>query len=285
MNLDAGITGIIMGGVLSLPVLGIAVIYGMTGITNFAVGTIGVFCTFMTWHFLSQGALLGVLVGLAASFGIGYVIQWFLLTPISEKGGDSTLFFIVTMCLGMVFTGFTRVLFPRPDISLLLPRMGTVSIMGVTTSGLKIFAFFFALSALGLIRLSERHTSVGKSWRATSQNLKLAKIVGINTARVFALASATGCMLAFVGAVFWAALYNVNLMSGWNLTFLGFIIAVVGGIGNIWGGMLSALVMGMVMSYSGHILGGMWQSVVLYCIVILVLIIAPRGILGSERSL
>ena len=49
--------------------------------------------------------------------------------------------------------------------------------------------------------------------------------------------------------------------------------------------MLSALVMGMVMSYSGHILGGMWQSVVLYCIVMLVLIIAPRGILGSERSL
>ncbi|NLS44670.1 MAG: branched-chain amino acid ABC transporter permease [Firmicutes bacterium] len=285
MNLDAGITGIIMGGVLSLPVLGIAVIYGMTGITNFAIGTIGVFCAFMTWTFFSYGTVVGILVGLATSFVIGYVIQWFLLTPLSEKGGDSTLFFIVTICIGLVFTGLTRVLFPRPNISLLLPRMGTVRILGVTTSGLKIFAFFFALSVLFLIRLSEKHTNIGKSWRATSQNLKLAKTVGIDTQHVFAWASSIGCMLSFSGAVFWAALYNVSLMSGWDLTFLGFIIAVVGGIGNIWGGMLSALLMGMVMSYSGHILGGMWQSVVLYFIVILVLIISPRGILGSERSL
>jgi branched-chain amino acid transport system permease protein len=66
---------------------------------------------------------------------------------------------------------------------------------------------------------------------------------------------------------------------------MGFIIAVVGGIGNIWGGIISALVIGMVMSFSGYFLGGMWQSVILYGIVILVLILAPKGILGSERSL
>jgi branched-chain amino acid transport system permease protein len=66
---------------------------------------------------------------------------------------------------------------------------------------------------------------------------------------------------------------------------MGFIIAVVGGIGNIWGGIVSALLIGMVISFSGYFLGGMWQSVILYAIVILVLIIAPKGILGSERSL
>ena len=60
---------------------------------------------------------------------------------------------------------------------------------------------------------------------------------------------------------------------------------MVGGIGNIWGGIISALIMGMVISFSGYLLGGMWQSVILYFIVILVLIISPKGILGSERSL
>jgi branched-chain amino acid transport system permease protein len=99
------------------------------------------------------------------------------------------------------------------------------------------------------------------------------------------VAHGIGCSLACIGAIFWGSLYNLNVLSGWELGFLGFIIAVVGGIGNIWGGMLSAMLMGMVLSYSGYFLDGNWQSVILYAIVILVLIVSPKGILGSERSL
>jgi len=200
-------------------------------------------------------------------------------------GGDATLFFIVTVSLGFVIEGLMRAIFPRPSISLALPRTGTINIAGITVEGFKIFALLFALGTLVIIRLLEEHTEIGKSWQATSQNLKLGKLIGINTNQVFSIASGIGCALACVGAIFWGSLYNLNLMSGWDLGFLGFIIAVVGGIGNIWGGIISALIMGMVMSFSGYLLGGMWQSVVLYFIVILVLIIAPKGILGSERSL
>jgi len=285
MILNGIITGLIMGGILSLPVLGVAVIYGITGIPNFAIGVIGVFGGFLTWYFLSFNMGIAILVGVVFCFAIGYIMQRILLTPISEKGGDSTLFFIVTVSLGFVFEGLTRAIFPRPSISLALPRIGTINIAGVTVEGFKIFALLFALGTLVIIRLSEEHTEIGKSWQATSQNLKLAKLIGIKTNRVFSIASGIGCALACVGAIFWGSLYNLNLMTGWDLGFLGFIIAVVGGIGNIWGGIISALIMGMVMSFSGYLLGGMWQSVILYFIVILVLIVAPKGILGSERSL
>ena len=91
-------------------------------------------------------------------------------------------------------------------------------------------------------------------------------------------------MLAALGAILWGALYNLNLSSGFDLTFMGYIIAVVGGIGNILGGMLAALIMGMVLSFSGYIVQGSWQSVILYGIAMVVLILAPKGILGSERS-
>lgn len=285
MILNGIITGLIMGGILSLPVLGVAVIYGITGIPNFAIGVIGVFGGFLTWYFLSFNMGIAILVGVVFCFAVGYIMQRILLTPISERGGDSTLFFIVTVSVGFVFEGLTRAIFPRPSISLALPRTGTINIAGVTVEGFKIFALLFALGTLVIIRLSEEHTEIGKSWQATSQNLKLAKLIGIKTNRVFSIASGIGCALACVGAIFWGSLYNLNLMTGWDLGFLGFIIAVVGGIGNIWGGIISALIMGMVMSFSGYLLGGMWQSVILYFIVILVLIVAPKGILGSERSL
>lgn len=285
MLLNGIITGLIMGGILSLPVLGVAVIYGITGIPNFAIGVIGVLGGFVTWYFLSFNMGVAIVIGIAVCFIIGYIIQRILLTPISERGGDSTLFFIITVSVGFVFEGIIRAIFPRPNISLELPRIGTINLAGVTVEGFKMFALLFALGTLVVIRLLEEHTEIGKSWQATSQNLKLAKLIGINTNRVFSIASGIGCSLACVGAIFWGSLYNLQVSTGWDLGFMGFIIAVVGGIGNIWGGIISALIMGMVMSFSGYLLGGEWQSVILYFIVILVLIIAPKGILGSERSL
>ncbi|UCB45240.1 MAG: branched-chain amino acid ABC transporter permease [Spirochaetota bacterium] len=285
MLLNGLITGLIMGGILSLPVLGVAVIYGITGIPNFAIGVIGVFGGFVTWYFLSYSMGLAIAIGVGVCFIIGWIVQRVLLTPISEMGGDATLFFIITIAVGFVFEGMLRAIFPRPNISLELPRIGTISFAGYSVEGFKIIALLFAIGTLIIIRLMEEHTEVGKSWQATSQNLKLAKLIGIKTTQVFSIASGIGCALACIGAIFWGSLYNLQLSSGWDLGFLGFIVAVVGGIGNIWGGLISALIMGMVMSFSGYLLGGEWQSVILYCIVILVLIIAPKGILGSERSL
>jgi branched-chain amino acid transport system permease protein len=285
MLLNGTITGLIMGGILSLPVLGVAVIYGITGIPNFAIGVIGVFGGFLTWYFLSFSMGLAIVIGVVVCFAIGYIIQMVLLTPISEMGGDATLFFIITISLGFVFEGMIRSIFPRPNISLEFPHIGIINLAGVGVEAFKIFALVFALGTLVIIRLLEEHTEVGKSWQATSQNLKLAKLIGVRTNRVFSFASGIGCALACIGAIFWGSLYNLTLLSGWDLGFTGFIIAVVGGIGNIWGGIISAMIMGMVMSFSGYLLGGYWQSVILYFIVILVLIIAPKGILGSERSL
>ncbi len=285
MVLGGIINGIIMAGIVALPVLGIAVIYGMTGIINFAVGGIGVFSAFLTWYLLPYNMPLAVVAGLVVGFGLGYAIQAALLTPLSAKrGGDLNLFFLITNNIGLVFVGLTRVIFPRPIIGLSLPRLGTINILGVQTSGLKFLALFIAIGALLLLRVVERYTRVGKSWRATSQNVRLARIVGINTSRAFNVASGLGCMLAAFGAIIWGSLYNLTLTSGFDLTFLGYIIAVVGGIGNILGGMLAALIIGMVMSFSAYIVSGSWQSVIMYGIAIITLIVAPRGILGSERS-
>jgi len=283
---DGLINGIIMAGIVALPVLGIAVIYGMTGIINFAVGGIGVFSAFITWQLLPYNMALAILAGLAAGFALGYAIQATLLTPLSaRRGGDLNLFFLITNNVGLIFVGLTRVVFPRPNIGLPLPRLGTITILGVQTSGLKFLALFIAIGSLLLLRVVERYTRVGKSWRATSQNLRLAQIVGVNTSQAFNIASGLGCMLAAFGAIIWGSLYNLTLNSGFDLTFLGYIIAVVGGIGNILGGMVAALIVGLALSFSAYIASGSWQSVILYGIAMFTLIVAPKGILGSERSI
>lgn len=283
MIISGIITGLIMGGILSLPVLGVAVVYGITGVPNFAIGLIGVIGGYTTWYFTSYSLPLAILIGVAVCFPIGYLLQTILLTPLSRKGADATLFFIITVSMGFIFQGLIRVVFPKLSVSIALPRLGAITIGGVSADGVKFIALGVTVGTLILIRILEQHTKVGKQLQATSQNLKLANLLGINTKQVFGVAHGIGCSLAAVGGIFWGSLYSLDLTTGWYLGFIGFIIAVIGGIGNIWGGLISALIMGMVMSFAGYLLGGVWQSVILYATVILVLIVRPRGILGSER--
>jgi branched-chain amino acid transport system permease protein len=285
MVLQGLITGIIIGGILSLPVMGVALIYGVTGILNYAIATIGTFGAFTTWLLLPYGLLPAILAGLLTSFVIGFGIQQFLLNPlIKKKGNDLTLFFIITFGIATIVAGLTKNFFPRPTISIELPKLGTLFIADVAVDINKVIAIAIAFSILLVMRFLEKTTKTGKSWIATSQNLKMAKLVGINVEFVFSLVSGIGCILGFIGAFFWGVLYNLTVNTGWDLCFLGYIIAIVGGIGNVWGGMISALIMGVVISFAGYWLGGMWQSVALYVILFAILIVAPKGILGSERS-
>lgn len=279
------ITGIIIGGILSLPVMGVALIYGVTGILNYAIATVGVFGAFVVWQLLPYGILPAILGGILTSFLIGYGLQQFLLNPlIKRKGNDLTLFFIITFGIATILSGLIKVLFPRPTISFEFQSHRILHIASIAVGINRVIAIAIAVGILLLMRFFEKTTKTGKSWVGTSQNLKMAKLVGVNVEFVFSLVSAIGCTLGFIGAFFWGTLYNLTLTTGWDLCFLGYIIAIVGGIGNIWGGMISALIMGIIISFTGYWLSGMWQSVLLYGIFFLVLVIAPKGILGSERS-
>lgn len=285
MVLQGIITGILIGGILSLPVMGVALIYGVTGILNYAIATAGTFGAFVTRLLWPYGILPAILAGALTSFLIGYGLQQFLLNPLIErKGNDLTLFFIITFGIATILSGLIKILFPRPTISFELPNLGILHIGNVAVDSNRVIAIAIAVGILFLMRFFEKTTKTGKSWVATSQNLKIAKLVGVNVEFIFSLVSAIGCTLGFIGAFFWGALYNLTVTTGWDLCFLGYIIAIVGGIGNVWGGMISALIMGCVISFAGYWLGGMWQSVVLFAVLFLILVIAPKGILGSERS-
>jgi branched-chain amino acid transport system permease protein len=280
------ITGISIGGILALPVMGVALIYGVTGILNYAIAVIGTFAAFVTWTLMGHGLFLAVLGGLAVSFALGFGLQRFILDPLTRRRGyDLALFFIITFGVATIVSGVITVAFPRPTISFELLQGTALSVGGVPISIQTIVAVSLAVGFLLLIRIVERTTRTGRSLRATSENLRMANLVGVNVSLICAVVSGLGVVLGFVGAFFWGVLYNLTVNSGWDLTFYGYIIAIVGGIGNVWGGMLAALLMGEVIAFAGTILSGTWQSVVLYAVLFLVLVFAPRGILGSERSI
>jgi branched-chain amino acid transport system permease protein len=279
------LNGIILGGIYSLTVLGVAFIYGISGIPQFAIGAVGVFAGFLIWTFEPMiGIELSILVSLALCFIMGFLIQAFLLNPIRKRGGDFNTFFLITFSISLILSGITLRFFARPHISILISTF-PLSIAGLTVDAVEIAGISIAAAILIIIYVLTEKTDTGKCWKATSENLQLAELSGINTDLVFSIISGIGFALGALTGLFWGTLYSLNASIGWTLTFTGFIIAVVGGIGNIWGGFISAMVMGLIVSFVGLFLGGVWQYVILYLIFIIILLLFPKGVLGSERSI
>jgi branched-chain amino acid transport system permease protein len=283
--IDGILTGIILGGIYSFTVLGVAFIYGISGVPQFAIGAVGVFAGFLAWTLaFTFGIMLAIVISLASCFAMGFLIQGLLLNPIRRRGGDFNTFFLITFSIALILTGITLRFFGRTNIAISVPTI-PVSLGGFTTDALAVSALLITAFILVCIHILTERTSTGKSWKATSQNLMLAELSGINTDLVFSLISGIGFVLGGLTGVFWGSLYYLTSETGWTLTFLGFVIAVVGGIGNIKGGFVSALAMGLVVSFSGLIIGGIWQFVVLYVVFVLILLFFPKGVLRSERSI
>lgn len=281
---DGIVNGVILGGVYSFTVLGVAFIYGISGIPQFAIGAVGVFAGFLVWSL--QGAVgieFAILIALASCFVLGFLMHALLLNPIRKRGGDFNAFFLVTFSIALILTGVTLRFFPRTQVAISIPTI-PISIAGFATDALQMSGIFITLAILISIHFLTERTDTGKCWKATSQNLQLAELSGINTDLVFCVISGIGCVLGALTGIFWGALYLLTSEQGWSLTFSGFIIAVVGGIGNIKGSFVSALLMGFVVSFAGLLVGGVWQSVVLYLVFVIVLQLFPKGVLRSERS-
>jgi branched-chain amino acid transport system permease protein len=282
---DGLLNGLILGGIYAFTVLGVAFIYGISGIPQFAVGSVGVFSGFLVWFLEPKiGTTLAILTVLLVCFIMGFLLQALLLNPIRRRGGDFNTFFLITFSIAIILTGVTLRFFPQSRISIYIPTI-YFTIAGLWLDVLKILGILSAIVILLFIYVLTEYTDTGKCWKATSQNPELAELLGVNTDLVFSIISGIGFVFGAFTGILWGALYNLTPEEGYSLTFTGFIIAVVGGIGNIWGGFISALLMGIVISFAGLLIGGMWQFVILYLVFVIMLLLFPQGVLRSERSI
>jgi branched-chain amino acid transport system permease protein len=134
------------------------------------------------------------------------------------------------------------------------------------------------------LTLFVKRSSLGKAMRATAQNPTAAQLMGINVDRVIGLTFIIGGALAGFGSVVAAlTLYNtIDYQLGYQQGLYAFTAAVLGGIGNIPGAVLGALVIGLVQSFGSVLIGEKWTSAMVFVILIVMLVFRPTGLLGSR---
>jgi branched-chain amino acid transport system permease protein len=280
------ISTVLLGGIYALIAVGLTLIFGIMRVVNFAHGEflmLGMYLAF--WSFTLWGVdpyfILVVAVPLFFAIGLGVyalvmrgVIHSSHNVQIFTTVGLSTALQIVALVL---WTGDFR--FVRPWESSVVVR-----ILGAAFNLSQVIAFAVALLFTLALFAFMKWTHAGRVMRATAQDGEAATLMGINTDRVYRLAFAIGIACVGVAGVLVSPLYSVYPTAGLQFVLLAYVVVVLGGLGDMVGALLGALIVAGVEVIGSYVFGSAWKEVIYFVLFIAVLVFRPAGLFGQRGA-
>jgi branched-chain amino acid transport system permease protein len=297
------IYGIVLGSIISLGAIGLSLVYGIIRFANFAHGdflTTGAYIAlFMvtgvlswigipdnTFGFLSFGwrMVIAFPVSMAVVGCVAIVIDRILYRKLRQKRSGAVMLamsslgaaFIIRMIILIIWGADS--LFYRPGImrpALELP-------LGIKIRPDQILILLIVFFLVGLLHLFLQNTKMGKAMRATADNMELALISGIDTERIILWTWGIGGALAAAGGILYGIDVQLHPYMGWNFLIPLFAATILGTIGNIYGAVIGGLTIGIAQQVSTAFLLPTYKLAVAFIIMILILLIRPKGIFGKE---
>jgi branched-chain amino acid transport system permease protein len=286
------VNGLTVGAFYALIALGYTMVYGIIRLINFAHGdvyAVGAFFGFSLYGLLAlfgiQSALLTTLLALVVSMActglLGTVMYRVAYRPllharlsilISAIGASLTLEYGLLLVYSPSF-----LVYPH-----LFGREGP-SFAGVTVSWLQVLIFVSSIVLMAALYLMVNRTKIGMAMRALAINQDAARLMGINVNRVIGLTFFIGSTLASFAGVLTGLYYSqINFLMGFLIGLKAFTAAVLGGVGNIPGAVVGGFVLGILESLAAGYYSSRWKDVVAFAVLIIVLVVRPRGLLGER---
>jgi branched-chain amino acid transport system permease protein len=289
--------GVTKGSYYALIALGYTMVYGIIQLINFAHGEVfmlGGFIGLWTFNFgasaFGWGAtsllalVVVLLVATMATPLVGLGLERFAYRPLRHAPRLAPL--ITALGASFALQQLVAVFYSRGQLEFpdLFPST-SFRVGGTTIQLLWVFMVAVAVALTLALTLFIRTTRLGKAMRATAEDPDTARLMGINVDMIIALTFVIGSALAGVGGVL-AGMYlgQINFFMGFIAGLKAFTAAVLGGIGNIAGAVLGAFLLGILETFGAAYLGGEWQDVFAFCVLILVLVFRPTGLLGERVS-
>lgn len=284
------IKGLTLSGLYFLVSFGITLLYGVGGFPNLAIGPIGLAGAYVTVTVLRAGGHVSVaiILGIFCAITLGVVVQKLVVEPLynSVGGGEKGRIYVIygTFGLCLVLPAVLLNVFESTMVSMRFPSLGIYRIADVSITGFQALSFSLALLFFFCTHVAFTRTRHGNCVRAVTQNPKLSALIGINVKRMYLIISVLASGSAYTGAVLWGEVFFLELGSGLLFTLYGFIIAVMGGLGSIYGAFIVSLILGLTLSASSFLIGGVWEFILTTILLIVVLLIWPRGIVPTKRE-
>ncbi len=283
MYLQILLNGILMGGLYALMAIGMALIWGVMDIINIAHGSfimLGAFTTYWLFSIFGMDPFVSLIFSIAILFVLGYCVQRFIINYIIRAGAFITLI----LAFGIdIFIKNSALVAWTADIRMVNVPYGAAnfSIGSLTIPTVRLVAFGMVIIISLLFFYILNRTSLGRSIRATSQDLDAARLVGVDVAKTYAVTFGIGVGAAAAAGTLFSIIYPISPMMGGALTLKSFVVVIIGGLGSMLGPIVGGLILGITEAFSSSWLGPTYANLISFTILVLVLIFRPKGILGK----
>jgi branched-chain amino acid transport system permease protein len=284
--LQLALSGLFIGGIYALISVGLTLVFGVLRVVNFAHGEYLTVAMFMTYFLFSRAGIdpfVASIIVVPLMFVLGLLTERILIRPTLEAPHVVQVF--VTFALSLFLQNLLLALFTS-DFRAIRTSYATAAFeLGpLYVSWLRLTVFIAALALSGGLAAFLKYSYMGNAIRATAQDRRSARLVGIDVDRVYAFTFALGCALVGAAGVLLSPLFPVNPYSGADMILISFVIVVLGGMGSIAGAVLAGLLIGVVESFSGYFLGGEMKQFVYFVFFMLILAVRPVGFFGRKGA-
>lgn len=285
---DYTVNGLIIGNIYALLAVGLALIFGVSHLINFAQGSIYTVGAYIGWtcvRYLHTPLPVTMLIVLAGCAVLGMAIERIGLRPLAGAARIAPLLatiglsFVLDQALQLIYTPDPRALpNPLPDWRL--------QVGGGTIGALDLLIAAIGLATAAVLFVFLRYTKLGWAVRATALDRDAARQMGVDTdavnRTVFAIAGALGGLSGLLVGMY----YNhIDTAMSFQATLKGVVAQVIGGMGNVPGAILGSLLLGLIESWGVALFGSSYRNLFAFALLLLILVLRPNGLFASARQM
>jgi branched-chain amino acid transport system permease protein len=280
------IDGLLIGAVFALAAYGLALVWGVMNIINVCQGEFVMLGGYVALHVARAGLspFLGIPAAMIVLFIVGLLAYRLVIFRIVER--DLFISLLATFGLSILLGQLMNLGFGA-NIETLDAHLGTWFLFGgmVTVAQIKVVALLVTLAIATLVVVFMRKSRLGQAIRATAQNARAARILGVDTGRVYAMTYALNAAICGAAGALVAMIWVISPFGGLIYTVRSFMIVVLAGLGNLVGVIVAALGLGAAEQFVGFVYGAQFQIAFIFLALVVILILRSWRLRRERRYL
>ncbi len=277
--------GMVTAAILIIPTVAVTLQYGVTQVPNFAQGdimTLGAYAAYQSQVYV-HNLILEAIIAIAVCALFSVAMNYSVIQPFKKRGSKTIILLVVTVAVSVIIQNVLQAIYGGATVNYVLPAIQANDYGPFRWTQRDIAIMIVALVVMASVHLVLRYTKFGKSQRAVSDDPQLARVSGIDADRVINLTWLwAGGMTGLAGFVLAANIGAFDPSVGFNFLLVIFAGAVVGGIGQPYGAMLGAFIIGVAMEVSVIFIASEYKLVVAFAFLIIALLIRPSGLIAAR---
>jgi len=274
------INGLAVGSIISLVAVGLTLTFGILRLPNFAQGDLMTVGAYMTWvsNVAGLNIWLSMIVGAIGTVIVMLVTEVLLWKPMRNVRAQPTTLIIISIGLALFLRSAILLIWGGSNQSYDLPILPALDIFGLKVAYYRIIAIGLSLLAIVILHFLLQNSKIGKAMRAVADNIDLARVSGINVEQVVIWTWVIAGVLTAIAGANYGLITAVRPNMGWFLILPIFASVILGGIGNPYGAITGAYVIGIAQELSVPFLGSQYKLGIALAIMVLMLLIRPQGL-------